>query len=255
MTTAFVAPLPFVAASASPALNGSSLSNLNTDIASMVYRCATNGAFIVDIGADGDAYDTIGLIGLNLRSTDKVRVQSGTTNTGIGGYDSGWLSWSGFKWKGATAKLIVSMASRTDRYVKVTFDVAGHPDGYAQLQRLVIGSAVRSEWGIGFGASKAAEDRSVVTQGAGYTHVARYNILPSIKLSVAGITDQEWREKWEPLFLTVGSSSGLLFVRDLNAPTTHQSDAMFGRITSKAEGTAQAYDWWTVEATIEAWGR
>lgn len=52
--------------------------------------------------------------------------------------------------------------------------------------------------------------------------------------------------------MEVGSSSGILFVRNDRSPDTFQTDAVYGRITSKASGEAINYDTWTFAGTIMA---
>lgn len=255
MRALFVSPLPFVGTTATgiAAPIAGSVDFLNDDRPGLVWRGATNGALVIDLGPDPVAYDTIALIGTNLRASDTVRVQTGSAPDTMNGYDStAKPAWTGKKPKRLSAKTVIKLAApRSERFVRVTFSATNHPSGYVQFQRLVIGEAV-STYGIEFGAKVNFEDRSVITTGPGFTSVDRYDVLPSWEISTTAITDEEWRTKWAPLLLEAGSSAGILFVRDEKAPETFQTDALFGRITSKAYGEAKAYNWWTFAGTILA---
>lgn len=253
MSSLFVAPLPFkdVAPPLTP-IDGPTVDNLNSDRPGYVWRGSLPSAsFTIDLGTDPIEYDTIALIGSNLRATDTVRVQTGTTADATA-YDASAAAWAGKKPRQYSAKTIIKLpATRTDRFVRITITAPAHPSGYVQAQRLVIGKAV-STYGIKFGAKLNFEDRSVITTGPGFTDVDRYDVLPAWDISTTGITDTAWREDWSPLLMEVGSSSGILFVRNDRSPDTFQTDAVYGRITSKASGEAINYDTWTFAGTIMA---
>lgn len=251
MSALFVAPLPFTDANSPAPINGTTVEHLNNDRPGLVWRGAlTTASFTVDLGT-GAEYDTIALIGSNLRAGDTVRVQTGTTADATA-YDATTPARTGKKPRQYTAKTVIKLPStRTDRFVRITITATGHPSGYVQAQRLVIGKAV-STYGVKFGAKVNFEDRSVITTGPGFTDVDRYDVLPAWDISTTGITDRAWREDWSPLLMEVGSSSGILFVREDRSPDTWQTDAIYGRITSKASGEATNYDTWTFAGTIMA---
>lgn len=253
MSALFVAPLAFTNANSPAPIDGTTVDHLNNDRPGLIWRGSlASASFTIDLGPDPVEYDTIALIGSNLRASDGVRVQTGTT-TDVSGYDSGTVAaWEGKKHKGQTAKTIVGLtAVRTDRYVRVTITATGHPSGYVQAQRFVVGKATRT-YGIKFGAKVNFEDRSVITTGPGFTDVDRYDVIPAWDITTTGITDRAWREEWHPLLIEVGSSFGLLFVRDHRSPDTWQTDAVYGRITSKASGEAVNFDSWAFTGTIMA---
>lgn len=251
MSALFVAPLPFTDANSPAPINGTTVEHLNSDRPGYVWRGSLSTAsFTVDLGTDAE-YDTIALIGSNLRAGDTVRVQTGTTADATT-YDVSATAWTGKKPRQYTAKTVIKLPStRTDRFVRITITATGHPSGYVQAQRLVIGKAV-STYGVKFGAKVNFEDRSVITTGPGFTDVDRYDVLPAWDISTTGITDRAWREDWSPVLMEVGSSSGILFVREDRSPDTWQTDAIYGRITSKASGEATNYDTWTFAGTIMA---
>lgn len=256
MRALFVAPLPFVGTTATGVaapLAGTAVNNLAIDRPALIWRGAVSGSVVIDLGTDPVSYDTVAMIGSNLRAGDLYRVQTGSAANTMNGYDSGNVAaWTGTKPKTLTAKSIIRLPTkRTERFLRITFTATGHPAGYVQFQRLIVGEAVTT-YGIKFGAKMSFEDRSVITTAPGYTSVDRYDVLPAWDIATTSITDAEWREKWAPLLLGVGSSSGILFVRDELAPATFPTDAIYGRITSKAYGEAAYYDYWTFAGTIVA---
>lgn len=249
MKALFVAPLPFAAVSGTTIAG--SVENLNDDHPAYIWRASVTGSFVIDLGPDPVEYDTIALVGSNLRATDTIRVITSTTPDGNDGYDGDRVNaWSGKKPRQLTAKTIIKLSTvQTERYIRVSIIATGHPAGYVQAQRMVVGKAV-STIGIKFGAKMNIDDLSVITQNEESTSIDRRARKLGWDISTTSISDQSWREEWAPLLLEVGSSSGLLFVRDESAPDTWQTDSVYGRITSKAYGEAEGYDWWTFSGTI-----
>lgn len=254
MSMLLVSPLDFTASSTDT--SGGTLSWLGNDYPGLTWRGAVSGSITIDLGTDPQTYDVVALIGTNLRSTDTVRIQTGTTSGTMNGYDSGTVpAWSGTKPKYLTAKAIFPLSTlRGERFIRITYSAPSHPDGYVEFQRLVIGKAVRTA-GVDYGAKMIVEDRSVINSGAGFTSIDQYDRVPSWEFKSTGITDQAWREDWLPLILEVGNSRGVLFVRDHSAPSSFQTDAIFGRFASKADNEARGFDWWVFSATIQAFGR
>ena len=254
MSTAFVRPLAFVVASTSPAPLAGSVANLNVDPAGKVWRGSLPSSYlIIDLGSGTLAYDTVALIGTNLRASDTVQVRTGSTTSGTGGYaGSAVASYTGNKADSATSKTIIKLGSTTnDRYVRIDFTATSHPDGFVQVQRLCVGKAITT-LGISPDAEQGFEDRSVVTNGPGYSSVDQYDIIVSWKISTGWISESSWRADWNPLLQWAGMSRAFLFILDDSVPANWQSDSVFGRITSKAAGKYEAYNQWRVEATITA---
>lgn len=255
MSTAFVRPLPFtVATASSPTPLAGSVNNLNLDVAGLVWRGALPTPYlIIDLGAGTLAYDTVAIIGTNLRATDTVQVRTGTTTPGTGGYaGTAVAAYTGPKADTATSKTIIKLGSTvTDRYIRIDFTATSHPDGFIQVQRLCVGKAITT-LGISPDAEQGFEDRSVVTSGPGYSSVDQYDILVSWKISTGWISETSWRNDWNPFLQWAGISRAFLLILDDSAPANWQSDSVFGRITSKAGGKYEAYNQWRVEVTITA---
>lgn len=252
MSALLVRPLPFTAASTSPTPLAGSVANLNLDLPGLAWRFGlTTPYLIVDMGSGTLAYDTIALVGANLRATDTVQIRTGTTNTGIGGYAGTALAaWSGSKADVATADCIFKLGSvRTERYIRIDLSAPSHPDGYVQFTRLVVGKAAVAN-GVQWGAQKDFVDWSIVTNGPGYRSVDEYPVVTSWKFDLAWITEASWRSDWEPLFQWAGSKKGVLFIPDDTTPSNWQTDAIFGCFTTQVNGKDVNYDNWTVSGAV-----
>jgi hypothetical protein len=254
MGALFVRPLPFVAATTSPAPLIGSVANMNIDLPGMVWRFGlTTPYFIIDLGANAVAYDTVALAGCNLRAGDTVQIRTGTTNTGTGNYAGTALpAWTGSKADTSTADAIFRLgAVRTERYVRVDIVATSHPDGFVQVQRAIVGKSI-STLGIDFNAEQKFDDQSVVTVGPGYVSVDEYDVLISWKFSTGWISEVSYRTEWFPMLQNVGNRRGLLFIPDDSTPSNWQTDAVYGRIVGAVTGKAESFNGWRFEGTISA---
>lgn len=252
MAALFIPPLPFSAAATAPAPLAGSVANLNIDTSGLVWRFGlTTPYVIVDLGAGTLAYDTIAIVGSNLRASDTVQVRTGASNTGIGGYaGSAVAAWTGTKLDIETAITLIRLgATRTERYVRIDLAATSHPDGFVQFQRLVIGKAVATN-GIGFDCEMVFEDRSEITTFLSGSSVDEGDVLTGWKFSTGWITDADWRANWYPLMKRFGQKKAILFIPYDSAPD--QTDMVFGRLTSQAKGKSEFYNAWRVEGTITA---
>ncbi|THD35717.1 MAG: hypothetical protein E7773_10240 [Sphingomonas sp.] len=248
--TVFIRPLSFTATSSTPVAG--SAANLAVDMPSLVWRGASGiSNIIIDLGASAVSYDYVALIGTNLRSTDNVQVQTGTAATGTGSYNSGLLTaWTGTKPSVASAVVIVPLpATRTERYVRIDITSTSNPDGYVQIARVVIGKAMKTG-GIDVDAEMGFVDQSVVTNGTGYTTVQALPVLTSWKFSTGWISDVDWRQTFAPFMQAVGINGAFLFIVDDGTPANWQTDAVFGRFTTKTAGKSEFYNAWRIEATV-----
>lgn len=244
-----VAPLPFSVVSAS-ATSAGSTAYTNNDVPGLVWRSGTTTTIVLDLG--GQAYDTIALIGTNLRTTDMVAIQTGTGTGGTGSYASGNIAaYTGFKPPLSLTKTICRIPPRSERYVSITISATNHPDGYVELQRIVVGKAI-SFSGVETGARFGFNDQSVITQGPGYRSVDEYPSFATCKISTGWITDLSWRTEWYPALQYVGNRKSVLFVLEETQPDRWQTDSIFGPIVTKAEGEALHFDAYRLEMVIEA---
>ncbi len=252
MSAIFVSPLPFttVAANENPV---APVAKANLDKPGLVWRSAdlTSVYCIIDLGPSA-SYDTVALIGTNLRTTDTVQVRTGTTNTGIGAYGgTAQAAYAGTRPKTSTAKTILSIGLRAERYLRIDIVSTGNPDTYTRVQRIVVGKAV-STGGIDYNNEQGFEDRSNVIAGLGYTSYDQLDTIVTQKFSMGFIPSTSWRTEWHPLLQYSGNTRALLFVPYLEDSLTFQTDALFGRITSKASGKAVAFNTWAIDLQLAA---
>lgn len=257
MSTAFVRPLPFTAATTSPAPSAGSVANLNNDQPGLAWRYGLTSPYvIIDLGASGPSYNYVALFGSNLRATDTVQVRTGTTNTGTGGYaGTATVAYTGTKDADATTTSIIKLpTARFERYVRIDLAAPSHPDGFVQFSRLVIGNAINTD-GIEIGAQHGFETQSVITTGPGYRSVDAYYSLDSWKISTSWIDATVWRANWAPLLRYTSAGGGLMFIADDSTPATWQTDAIFGFMGVTPVGSWEAYNKLRFETKITAYGR
>lgn len=239
MSAVFVQPLPFTSSSA--AVVGSA-NNLAIDMPALVWRGATTSTLVIDLGTNA-SYDTVALVGTNLRSQDVVRVQAGDFAVEV-------QAFTGTKPPLATSKTIVQFATRTDRYLRIDITATGHPDNYVEVQRVVVGTAIKT-LGLGFDFEHQFEDSSVRESGPGWEVVDEYDVVVAAKFSTSGISDAKYRAEWFPLLQWAGNRRAILMIPDDSSPEDFQTDVVFGRITSKASGKVASYNNWRIEGIIK----
>lgn len=257
MSVIFVRPLPFTAATTSPQPLGGSVAELNNDQAGLGWRFGLAGAYlIVDLGASPAPYNYVGLFGSNLRASDTVTIQTGTTTAGTGGYaGTAQPAYIGLKDEATTTKTIIKLPTlRAERYVRIDLTGAGHPDGFLQFTRLVIGSAVAND-GIEIGAKQSFDTQTIVYTGPGWRSIDRYGSLDAWKVSTAWIKDTDWRANWAPLLRYASAGNGLMFIANDSTPENWQSDALFGFFDGTTEGSWDGSNVVRFETRIIAYGR
>lgn len=250
MSAVFVRPLPFIAApSATPAV-GAVISMADDTAMGWGGTVAPSSYFVIDLGAGTLAYDTIALIGTNLRIADTVQIRTGTTNSGTGNYSGSALpAYSGAKNDTATTKAIYNLGSvRTERYIRIDVSAASHPDGYSFVSRLVVGLAVKT-LGIAFNAEIGFNDRSLMTSGPGFSTVDVFDVLTSWKISSDWIPDTTFIAYLAPLLQWAGTSRAFLCIID-DTRTDQQIWSVFGRWTANAAVKIPAFNSNLIEGTI-----
>ncbi len=250
--TAFLSrPLDFTVSSSGNASSVCLPIHANDDDPTMVYRSASTSAsyVILDMGSAA-SYDSVSVIGSNLRASDTIRVRTGSSNTGVGGYDSTALAaFTGFKDSNTKTKSIFRIGSTTtNRYVRIDFTSGGHPDGYVEVQRFVVGPSIEFI-GITRDAGQSFEDPSISYSGPGFTKFDRHATMPSWKVKTAHISDTDYRQKWRPFFTAVGQNVPIVFTPRVDEADKIQSECVFGCISS-APKTDTTRDRWNIELNI-----
>lgn len=262
MAALFVTPLSCTVVSANEAVAAPCTNATSSDQAGLAWRSSnlTTINCILDLGsgaAFAGSYDTVALIGTNLRATDTVQIRTGTTSTGTGNYaGSATAAYTGTLPSGSTSKAIYSIGTRTERYMRIDIVATSHPDAYTSVQRIVVGKALALNNGAGvdLGHTVSFADQSVGYTGAGWRSYDRYARLPQMRLSVSMIGDTDWRTDWFGFLQDVGESKAFLAVPD-NTASNLQVNSIFGTITQSAEANLTAFDMRRVDLTITAMGQ
>lgn len=257
MGALFVKPLAFSVVSANQNAVAPA-TNANLDQPALVWRSnnLTTINVIIDMGTSA-SYDTVALIGTNLRATDTVQVRTGTTTTGTGSYaGTAQAAFAGALPDGSTAKAIFKLSStRTERYVRIDIVSTGNPSGYTEVQRVVVGKAcaLTGIAGVDLGHQISFVDPSVAYQYNGGESYDRYQRLPQMKFTVSMVTDADWRADWYGFLQDVGISKAFLVVPDDSQPANWQTEAIFGRVNGQiAMAEVTMYNYRKIELQVRA---
>lgn len=245
MVASVTRPLPFGVVIADQ-VAAAPASNTNDNRHGKVWRAASASSYVViDLG-DNASYDMVALIGTNLTAGDTVRVRTGPTNTGTGSWDQTVAAMTGSKPLGFTTKTIVSLATRTDRYMRIDITAASA----VEVQRIVVGPSITTI-GIDYDAEQSTLDTAVVNTELGADTYQRGLKKIRWKFSMSMVPTTEWRSTWLGFLNEVGKITPVLFVPFVDQPDTYQADAIFGRIRNDISGKIPGLQYRAVEMTVE----
>ncbi|MGK2911223.1 MAG: hypothetical protein ACSLE1_15690 [Sphingobium sp.] len=208
------------------------------------------------VATNSQAWDTVALIGSNLRATDTIRIRSANSAAATSAtplYDSGTnAAWTAPKPSLATAKSILKLpAARTDAFIRIDITATGHPAGYVQAQRLLFGKAITTD-GVDASYEIGFEDQSVPYSGPGWQAFDEYPVLMTAKAKMSWLSDLAFRADWADFLQVVGQKKAFLFVPFVEAPDRIQTEAMFATITSKVSVPRPNSDNWIVELAMRS---
>lgn len=236
-------------------------SNAGKDVPGLVWRSADlNTVFATfDLGESREV-DVIALIGTNLRANDTVAVRFGSEvdGSGIITASTGTTTSRAFDGEvpdGSKAKAIIKLdAAFTGRYVRIEITSNDNPDGYVEVQRVVLGKALGLTGlaGVDMSAEQTFVDQSVAYSGDGYTTFDDYPTLMQWNVTISFIEDSDWRNSWFGFMQRVGKSRAFLFVPDSDHPEQWQTEAVFGRIVTDAKATVQGFGIRKCELTVRS---
>lgn len=229
MSAIFVRPSDFTVVSANQAATGAAL-NTSLDEPGMVWRSNNlSGVYvIIDLGANAGTYDTVAIVGSNLRASDTVQLRTGTSASGTGAFDIGAPAFIGNKPDGWSTKTIFRIGDRSERYIRLDISAPGHPAGFVEVQRIVIGKAITT-LGIDIDAEQTVIDQSNITTVGGYDIIEEAPAKMGWKFSMSWVNDDSWRNEWLSFATKVRKVQPVLFVPFFEDASTWQQDAVFGR--------------------------
>jgi hypothetical protein len=253
MTSILVAPLPFTVISGDAAANRP-VSNLAKNPPGLVWRVdGEMASFVVQVDAP---FDTVALIGSNLRSFDTVRIRVAATAAATVSaplWDSSAVAaWSGTKIDGAGAKTIIRAPSTmVSRFVRVDLAAPGHLDGFIEAQRLVIGKAVAHD-AIDRDAETTWVDSSPSYTGPNWSAFDPYPTVQQTKAALSWVSSDAFHAEWAPFLSKVGITTPVLLVPSLEEVGRHQTTALFGHVQQSIAVRHPAWNTHNLELTVRA---
>lgn len=254
MSAFFIVPRAFTVISANQAALAPA-TQANLDEPGLTWRSAnlTTINVIIDLGASPAPYDTVALIGHNLRgAADTVQVRTGTTITGLGAYaGTAAGSYTGTKPANVSGKTIVRLPSaRSERYLRVDIVATGHPATYTEVQRIVVGKA-NVVLGIDLDSEQGVKDFSDIETVGGVDIVTERKTVLTHKAKISWLDASAWRNEWLPALIEAGKRRAVLFVPQDYTPANWQTEVVFGRIKNDVAGKSPANSLRAIELTVE----
>lgn len=203
--TVFVLPKSVSIAPSSTA-NATSASNMLHDEKALVWRSTgLTGTYLV-VTQTG-AWDTIALVGTNLRATDTIRIRAAATTTAVTSapvIDQTIPAFSGVA--KTTGGMVVFRLNAPVTHTVIRIDIVStdNPAGYVQVSNLILGTAV--EWdGIDVGAEVSYENQ-------GQSYLRKFLTKPTWKINLSGMDTTSYYEVWEDFCLAASDRRGFLFI-------------------------------------------
>ncbi len=227
--------------------------NLRLDEPGMVWKSANLSTVYLKAQFDGGEWDTVALVGSNLRATDTIRVRAGSTAAIVDGtssltVDQTFPAWTGTAPTNGAISFKLLGSPVTSPFVRIDITSTSNPAGFVQAQRLVIGKRLSFE-GVNVDAEVTYEDMSSVEDGLGFTTVDRYRTRMGWKVTMEGFTDSYYWANLNPFLMDVGKSKAVVFIPDDSSPHV-QPQSVFGRMTSSPKGTSPVADYNRIDLTI-----
>lgn len=227
MAAYLAAPLPLaVSQLAGSYLPNGPLDNLLNDRTGMVWRSASTTDYIV-VTLNGATLDTIALWATNMAAADTVRVRFSANTAGTSPTFDQYFS-------GVKNNIILLPSTMGGTYLRLDFTrSSGIP--YVEVAKLVLANKLVAE-GVNAGAEQTYEDQSTNTRGPNWTTIDPYSVVKSWKVSIEGLTEDDFMLNWDPWLSSVGEKTAFVFIPYY--PTTYLSQlATMGRMTSPPKVT------------------
>ncbi len=240
--TVFVLPKSVSIAPSSTA-NATSASNMLHDEKALVWRSTGLTGVNLVLSQTG-AWDTIALVGTNLRATDTIRIRTAndtTTVTTAPAIDQTIPAYSGVA--KATGGMVVFRLSSpvTHTVIHIELTSTGNPAGYVQVSNLILGTAV--EWdGIDVGAEVSYDNQ-------GQSYLRKFLTKPTWKINLSGMDTTSYYEVWEDFCLAASDRRGFLFI-PIYGDTFQQKRSAFVSMVGAPKMTFITGDIYTLELTV-----
>jgi len=238
MATIFCTPQAFTMSAGSQQATAT-ISNAGTDHPAQVWRSNGLAGVFATLQTAGKTIDTLALMGTNIRSTDTVRFRgSNSADMSALLFDTTVQGWTGAAPARGATTLLAMANSYAPAFVRIDISSSGNPDGYVEVQRIVIGKRVQTD-GINIGCDHMFEDSSINEEINGYTVSDALRMRDSWKVTMNNIKETDYWTTWYSFLRGVGSTAGFLFVPDTD-PTLMQNQTILARVSSSAKGNYQS---------------
>lgn len=227
MAAYLAAPLPLaVNQLAGSYLPNAPLDNLLNERTGMVWRStATTDYFVITL--NGAALDTIALWATNMTSLDSVRVRFSANTAGTSpSYDQIFT--------GVKNNIILLPSLMSGTYLRLDFTRSASIP-YIEVGKLVLAKKLVAD-GVNAGAEQTYEDQSVINRGPNWQTVEPCSVVKSWKVSVEGLSEDDFMLNWDPWLNTVGEKTAFVFIPYYPTPYLSQLATM-GRMTSAPKVT------------------
>ncbi|KAA9018305.1 hypothetical protein [Sphingobium limneticum] len=214
--------------SIAPSSTGSatSASNLLHDERALVWRSTgLTGTYL--IVTQTGAWDTIALVGTNLRPTDTIRIRAAANATAVTtspALDQTIVAYSGVA--KATGSMVIFRLPVAVSHAVVRIDIVStdNPAGFVQVSNLILGTAV--EWdGIDTGAEVSYDNQ-------GQSYLRKFLTKPTWKINLSGMDTTSYYNVWEDFCLAASDRRGFLFVPIYNDPHMQKRSAFVSMVGS-----------------------
>lgn len=174
--------------------------------------------------------------------------------TGGQDYDSGWLSLPEADrddYDGRTHSLLRLDPAVTERWWGVFFDAAGHPDGFFEAGRMIIGKAYVPEAGVDYGAQIGYSEtkRELATEG-GQTYVRGTKRRAWQRISWEADSEDSAYDEVLRLSRLRGSSGEMVVCSKANDPARRMARTVYGVLDEPLVVSVPHYETYTVDLTV-----
>lgn len=240
------APIVPVSLNASSAASPQVAAYLLHDEPGLVWRSTGLSGQYLRVNLSG-AWDTIALMGSNLRASATIRIRAGATSAATDATSGAPIDVTinahtgSIKRTGAMSFYKLN-GPVNHTWVRIDITDTGNPDGYLQASRLVIGKAIECD-GIDNGAEVSYENRST-------SNLLRFKTTPTWKMTLSGISEADYYAEWEDFIDWAAERRAFLFVPIVGGPHMHKQMGL-ATFANVAKATKINHDRSEVELTVQ----
>lgn len=223
--------------------------NLTRDVLGLDTRFTGDTVIVIDRGAVTTSFDTIAVVATTMPASATILIETSTAPAITSPVVRVATTAVGIQNPNRTRRntFYFTFTANTHRYVRITLTGSGACD----IGRLLVGSAVTMA-GVRSDAERIFEDMSEVFDFKAYSTFDRAPVLLGWKVQFPFMTEEFFRNTWQPFMQSIGNTSCFLFIPVTTDPTRWQADWCYGRITARAGAKHQGFNAWVQELTMRS---